>query len=90
MTTFDPTLGRRIAPAWHALDQLLADGDWHRWSDAIDTMLGASDLRVKTCTNLLRSAVRNGDLEQFGQWAGPGDDRRYIRTARPATTRETR
>ena len=76
---FDPTIGVRIAPAWQAALDLLADHDWHHRRDVVDTMLAGSTIKASTCSNVLRNATIAGLIDQSGEWHGRGDDRRYLR-----------
>lgn len=79
MTTFDPTISPRIKPAWSAVLELLVDGEWHHRRDCIDVMLANSDLKLSTCSSVLRYVTGDGLLEQHGAWHGRGDDRRWLR-----------
>jgi hypothetical protein len=64
---FDPTkLGPESRRAWDRLVSFLADGDWHRWEDAVWEMTSVSTLTAKSCSNRVHEAVGVGILQRTG------------------------
>jgi hypothetical protein len=83
ITSLDPAKAPRVAPATTALRELLV-GSPHGvpWSEALATMLRASDIAVKTADNVLRKSVASGLVRRVGEYAhkrrGPGVDSRML------------
>lgn len=68
MPTFDPTKSPRLAPAWNAALDHLADTEWHPWSDVVTAMTAVTDIQDVTASNLLHDGARNGALERRGDY----------------------
>jgi hypothetical protein len=77
---FDPEKGERLRPAWRAMLEALADGEWKPRGDLVEIGLAASDLRRGTVLTLLsQSSGEDGPLERKGSHT----TRRYrLRTLR--------
>lgn len=67
VTVIEPQ-GERITPAWAAAVEVLSDGRWHSRATVIETMVEASDILAKTCSNQLSEAVKKGALQQRGEY----------------------
>lgn len=65
---WDPMQGERLAPAWAAALELLADGKWHPWEEVMGALSEASDLQWQTCKGLIYGGVRSGVLEKRGTY----------------------
>lgn len=76
--TFSPQ-GARITVAWMTAEEILADGEWHRFKDVIAEMMWAGNIVWKTARNLLYAAVGYGVLER--KETGHGFDTRWVRLA---------
>lgn len=59
--------GTRSAIAIATADELLADGQWHRWDALVPAMAAASTTLPKSASNWLHELVRAGALERRGQ-----------------------
>lgn len=62
MADFEPYLGARSTPAWDAAAELLREGHWVSRAVLVDAMLEASDLKRKSCEQMLTSAMKAGWL----------------------------
>ena len=48
--------------------EILADGEWHDWSDVVTEMLKVSDILPVTASNLLHTGVSAGMLHRKGSY----------------------
>ncbi len=69
MTDWNPTLGKRIAPAWQAIQALLT-GDPTADRDDLEFVArhAGTKLSPKTCTNLVDDLLRHGYVTQVDGW----------------------
>jgi len=82
MSTFDPTKGTRLAPAWNTALTHLEDGDWHDWTTLVAAMTDATDIQPVTASNLLHDGVRNGTFERQGEHRSATRQVRLNKTSR--------
>jgi hypothetical protein len=67
--SLDPLKAPRLAPATQALRTLLAGTpSGVTWSEALATMLRASDIAVKTADNIIRQAISGGLVSRTGEY----------------------
>ena len=57
----------RTLPAIAAAARILADGEWHRWTEVVGAMTDASDVVPVTASNRLHDLVAAGVLEREGR-----------------------
>lgn len=62
-----PLAGPRTRPALDAAEALLADNQWHPWTEVVGAMLTASDVKAITASNRLHNLVTLGVLERQGR-----------------------
>lgn len=60
MTTFDPTLGTQIGPAWAAIHNNLTTRDWASEEVTISIAQQASGIQRKTAKNLIQTLLKEG------------------------------
>jgi hypothetical protein len=65
---WNPWLGARIAPAWQAALDILADGEPHDWTDLIPAMVAAGPIMAKTAVNALNNAAVAGAISRDGSY----------------------
>jgi hypothetical protein len=73
---FDVDHPSRVAAACRRIGELLADGDWHRWSDIVTPVAADHDLQPTTVKNLLRGMVKLGGIERRGRYQRRHDGRK--------------
>lgn len=59
--------GSRTKPAWDKMLSVLADKEWHRWTDVVQEMLTVSDILPKSASNRIHDAVTLGLVRRVGQ-----------------------
>jgi hypothetical protein len=73
---FDLAHPSRVGAACRHINQVLADGDWHRWTDIVTPVAADHRLQRATVNNLLRGMVKVGGLERRGRYRRRHDARR--------------
>lgn len=64
MTTWNPTIGTQIGPAWEAIRNNLTDRSWGSENVAITLATKAGGIQTKTARNLIRDLVKHGYIER--------------------------
>lgn len=82
MNTFDPNHSPRLAPAWNAALDYLADSRWHPWTNVVDAMTSVTDIQTVTASNLLHDGVRNATFERQGEHSKGTRQLRLIKPTR--------
>jgi len=81
INSLDPELAPRIAPASRAIRETLADQRWHSFTELAAAGVRASDLAVRTVSNLIARASKAGMIEKRGEYVRKGgraiDSRMY-------------
>lgn len=66
MSAWNPWAGARIAAAWQAALDILADGEPHDWADLTPAMVDAGRVLAKTAVNILNAAAKAGAIRRDG------------------------
>lgn len=83
-------IGERIAPVWRRILDVLADGEWHAWSEVVDSVTSGSGCQEKTISNLLHRAASGGAPVRRGRYhRDPARNTRAVRLL-PEPTHTTR
>ena len=61
-----PSQGRQIGPAWQYAWDSLANGKWKSRTILAEEMMGVSNIKFKTATDLLRKGLKAGFLKRWG------------------------
>lgn len=68
-----PDVAPRLWPAWVAMLEHLADGEWHERAGTVHAATTASDVQVKTVKNLLAHGDKTGLITRWSSRTEPRD-----------------
>jgi hypothetical protein len=69
---FSPPKWSRTWQAWNKVEEICADGEWHRWDDMVEAIMYEAGILRVTAVRILGEAYRYGVLWKRGSVAGFG------------------